>query len=34
MARFMDFHGDLKLPADAIAQIADDTRNAVTLVPP
>jgi Protein of unknown function (DUF4242) len=28
MARFMDFHQDLKLPADAIAQIADDTRNA------
>ena len=28
MARFMDFHEDLKLPAEAIAQIADDTRNA------
>ncbi len=28
MARFMDFHQDLKLPAEAIAQIADDTRNA------
>jgi hypothetical protein len=28
MARFMDFHADLKLPAEAIAQIADDTRNA------
>ena len=28
MARFMDFHGDLKLPADAIAQLADDARNA------
>ncbi len=27
MARFMDFHEDLKLPADAIAQIAEDTRN-------
>ncbi len=26
MALFMDFHGDLKLPAEAIAQIADDTR--------
>jgi len=24
---FMDFHPDLKLPAEAIAQIADDTRN-------
>jgi hypothetical protein len=24
----MDFHEDLKLPAEAIAQIADDTRNA------
>jgi Protein of unknown function (DUF4242) len=28
MALFMDFHEDLKLPAEAIAQIADDTRNA------
>jgi hypothetical protein len=28
MARFMDFHEDLKLPADALAQIADDTRHA------
>jgi Protein of unknown function (DUF4242) len=28
MARFMDFHEDLKPPADAIAQIADDARNA------
>jgi Protein of unknown function (DUF4242) len=28
MARFMDFHQDLKLPAEAIAQIAEDTRNA------
>jgi hypothetical protein len=26
MARFMDFHEDLKLPAEAIAQIAEDTR--------
>jgi Protein of unknown function (DUF4242) len=24
--RFMDFHEDLKLPPEAIAQIADDTR--------
>jgi Nickel responsive protein SCO4226-like len=30
MARFIDFHEDLKLPAQAIAQIADDTRNAKT----
>jgi hypothetical protein len=30
MARFMDYHEDLKLPAEAIAQIADDTRNART----
>jgi hypothetical protein len=28
MALFMDFHDDLKLPAEAIAQIADDTRAA------
>jgi len=28
MALFMDFHEDLKLPAEAIAQIAEDTRNA------
>jgi Protein of unknown function (DUF4242) len=28
MPRFMDFHEDLKLPDEAIAQIADDTRNA------
>ncbi len=28
MPRFMDFHDDLKLPDEAIAQIADDTRNA------
>jgi hypothetical protein len=27
MARFMDYHEDLKLPADAIEQIADDARN-------
>ena len=27
MPRFMDFHADLKLPSEAIAQIADDTRN-------
>jgi hypothetical protein len=28
MARFMDFHEDLMLPAEAIAQIAENTRNA------
>ncbi len=28
MPRYMDFHQDLKLPADAIEQIAEDTRNA------
>jgi Protein of unknown function (DUF4242) len=28
--RFMDFHQDLKLPAEAIAQIADDARHART----
>jgi Protein of unknown function (DUF4242) len=28
MALFMDFHEDLKLPAEAVAQIADDTRRA------
>jgi hypothetical protein len=28
MARFTDFHEDLKLPAEAIAQIAEDARNA------
>ena len=28
MALFMDYHEDLKLPAEAIAQIADDTRHA------
>ena len=27
MARFMDYHDDLKLPAEAIEQIAEDTRN-------
>lgn len=27
MARFMDFHTDLKLPAEVLAQITDDTRN-------
>jgi Nickel responsive protein SCO4226-like len=27
MPRFMDFHEDLKLPPEAIEQIADDTRN-------
>jgi Nickel responsive protein SCO4226-like len=27
MARFMDFHDDLKLPAEAIAQIAEDARS-------
>ena len=26
MALFMDFHEDLKLPAEAIAQIAEDAR--------
>jgi uncharacterized protein DUF4242 len=28
MPRFMDFHDDLKLPAEAIEQIAEDTREA------
>ena len=28
MPRFMDFHQHLKLPAEAIAQIADDARHA------
>lgn len=28
MPQFMDFHEDLKLPPEAIAQIADDTRDA------
>lgn len=27
MPRFMDYHDDLKLPEEAIAQIAQDTRN-------
>jgi hypothetical protein len=27
MPRFMDYHDDLLLPPEAIAQIADDTRN-------
>ena len=27
MPRFMDFHADLTLPSEAIAQIADGTRN-------
>jgi hypothetical protein len=27
MPKFMDFHDDLKLPADAIEQIADDAGN-------
>ena len=27
MPRFMDFHDDLKLPPEAIEQIADDARN-------
>ena len=26
MPRFMDYHDDLKLPGEAIAQLADDTR--------
>ena len=26
MPQFMDFHEDLKLPPEAIAQIADETR--------
>jgi hypothetical protein len=26
--KFIDFHPDLRLPAEAIAQIADDTRHA------
>ena len=28
MPRFMDFHADLKLPEEAIAQIAEDAREA------
>jgi len=27
MPQFMDYHDDLKLPAEAIAQIAEGTRN-------
>jgi hypothetical protein len=27
MAQFMDFHDDLKLPTEAIAQIAEGARN-------
>ena len=27
MAQFMDFHPELQLPPEAIAQIADDARN-------
>lgn len=27
MPRFMDYHDDLKLPPEAIAQIGEDTRN-------
>ena len=30
MTRFMDFHEDLKLPADAIEQIAQGTRDGAT----
>ncbi len=30
MARFMDFHEDLQLAADAIAQLAEDATNATT----
>ncbi len=30
MPRFMDFHSDLKLPSDAIAQIAEGTRAQAT----
>jgi len=30
MAQFMDFHDDLKLPTEAIAQIAEDARNGTT----
>lgn len=28
MPRFMDFHNDLKLPPEAIEQIARDTKDA------
>jgi hypothetical protein len=30
MPRFMDVHEDLRLPGEAIAQIAEDTRNMKT----
>ena len=30
MPRFMDFHDDLKLPAEAIEQIAQGTRDGAT----
>ena len=30
MSLFMDYHQDLKLPAETIAQIAEDTRGART----
>lgn len=30
MPRFMDFHDDLKLPAEAIEQFTQETRNGVT----
>jgi hypothetical protein len=30
MPQFMDFHADLKLPADAIAQLTEDTKHGTT----
>jgi hypothetical protein len=30
MPRFMDYHDDLKLPAEAVEQIAQDTRDSKT----
>jgi Nickel responsive protein SCO4226-like len=30
MPQFMDYHDDLKLPPEAIAQIAEGTRNGTT----
>jgi hypothetical protein len=30
MARFMDFHDDLKLPADAINELTQDTKDGKT----
>ncbi len=30
MPMFMDFHDDLKLPAEAVAQIAQDTQQGAT----